>query len=145
MKIAELTWLFQGVITGIAIAVVVGLFAEIQRRRLRRRQIADLRSMLLDAHEKMKIWDRDDSPQGTRAPALKAIYTRMLSLLKSMLSRPDLQLTYTQGFGLQTLVEDARRIFDFGIQGNSLSHYNDVFFDKVRDLKWLGFRVDESQ
>lgn len=144
MNIDELTWLWQGVTTGIVIAVIVGLVAVGQRSWLRRKQIADLRKMVSKAHRDMMTWDTE-SHRGKHGAALKAIYARLLDLLGRVLSRPDLQLTYTQSYDLQEIVADARRLFDSGVQADSLNHYNEVFFSKIESLSWLGFRVAGSE
>lgn len=140
----DLKWLWQGVTVGVVISVIHFCFMLMADRWLRWRQVREIRFFLHSEYGTMLAWE-NPPPSVSAGTALGTVFRRVVRILDATLTHRAPNLSSAQTSDLLTILDDAKAFLEFA-QTNAIpppkeiSRYDDLFFDKIENLKWLRFR-----
>ena len=127
----DLSWLWQGLASGVAIVVVVGAFGLVQSKWRQREQIDHLRTLVQDTYERMIGFEHGSH---RKTEFLRLVKTSDVLLQHRM---PD--LSYKKARDLHRVLAGVGVHTNFSGLGDhtTMDLYDWLFFQQVEAFRWL--------
>lgn len=132
------TSVLEGVAAGLTVALILGVYAKIERRIRAREQKRPVRDMILDCYRKIK-----HPPTGLTNPPLDPdnlryeIFYTFIEDLKGVLQDRSPQITYKRKHELVNILSNARSALNIQGRVTGVDTYN-MTFSRLQELSWLG-------
>ena len=127
----DLSWLWEGLVSGVAIVVVVGTFGLVQSKWRQREQIDHLRTLVEDTYGRMIGFEHGSHR--------KTEFLRLVKTLEVLLQGRVPDLSYKKARDLNRILASVGVHTNFSGLGDntSMDSYDWLFFQHVETLPWL--------